>query len=284
MRGMYGSSRFARLGVTAGMVRGAQLARVARFGSAGMAAYAGYRGIRGVSKFVRRVKARRQVGDRIGSTSAKQRLLEGSDTIDSKTLSDGLRLLSLPKTTTNDESVRNDRQRNAVDFRGVKICFNIDINEVTGSTGDKLFFNWAVISPKQLDNEITTIPTEEWFRGQDGARFTSFIGTTLTGLDCHCLPINTDKYIIHRHKRITMGPWESPNGMGERYFEEYVPVKRQIRYNATGTGTQLDYPEGKDMWMVYWVSKMNEPTGAPITNLVTIRFRIMQIFRDPLRS
>ena len=274
--------------ITAAGVRRAALGRAGLYASRlnmyGAAAYGGYRAFKYLRNR-RRVNARRRVGERIGSTSSKTRLLEGTDTIDTKTLNDGLRLLSLPKTSTNNEAVLNDRLRNVVDFRGVKVCFHTRVNTKGASfDGDKLFFNWAIISPKAESNELASIDTGEFFRGQDGARFTSFIGTTLTGLDLHCLGINTDKYIVHRHRRLTMGPWESPNGLAEKYFETYVPVKRQIRYNATGTGAVLDYPEGKDMWMVYWCSYMKETAAAaPTTGAVTVNFRITQVFKEPKR-
>ena len=247
----------------------------------GLSAYNIYKGHKSLGVVSKRARARRQIGNYVGSSNAKRRLDEGSEVLTTKTLSGNVRLLDLPKTTTNDESVLNERLRNVVNFRGCKICFHIDINSTTGRNGDKLFFNWAIISPKQQDPDITTIDTAEFFRGQDGARFTSFIGTTLTGLDCRCLPINTDKYIVHRHKRVSMGPWESTEGKGEKLFETYIPIKRQVRYNTTGSGAALDNPEARDMWMVYWIAYQNETTAAPVASVATVRYRMIKYFREP---
>lgn len=288
--GAYRARRVVRrrvgMGLTANAVRRAALMRGIRYAGRALPyvgpAVVGYKALQMAKARLRHVSTRRQVGAPVNSNSTKKRLLEGTDTISTKTLSDGLRLLSIPKTTTFNEAELNTRQRNAVDFRGLKICFSIVQNTLGASLdGQKFFFNWAVISPKQEDPLLTTIDTAEFFRGQDGARFTSFIDTTLTGLDTHCLPINTDKYIVHRHKRIRMGPWESTEGKGQRYFETYIPVKRQIRYNATGTGVQLDYPEAKDMWMVYWCSYQDEGTAAGVAAAMDVRFRILQYFKEP---
>ena len=261
---------------------GARVAGAAGLGAAyGLSAYNLFRSSRRTGSAMRRLKARRAIGNYVGSTTAKRRLDEGNLTLSSKTLSGSIRLLDLPKTTTNDESVLNERLRNMVNFRGCKICFHVDLNSVSGRGGDKLFFNWAIISPKQQDANITSIDTSEFFRGQDGARFTSFIPTTLTGLDCRCLPVNTDKYIVHRHKRMILGPWESTEGKGERMFEQYVPVKRQVRYNSSGTGVELENPEARDMWMVFWCSYQNETTAAAVANVMNVRWRMIKYFREP---
>lgn len=241
----------------------------------------------------RRIINRRKVGERINSSNAKRRLLEGTETIGTKSLSGtdpqftiptspGIRLLTLPKTADNDESVLNTRQRNIVNFRGVKICLHLDINTNATWNGERMYFNCAIVSPKAESNLLTSIDTAQFFRGQDGARFTSFIPTTLSGLDCRCLAINTDKYIVHRHKRIIMGPWESTEGKGEKTLEFYMPVKRQIRYESSGDGEDLWVPEGKDMWLVYWCSFGTETAAsAGVASILNVRHRIVQFFREP---
>lgn len=226
----------------------------------------------------RRRKAR-MLGNKPGTGNAKRRLIEGSETIATKTLSGNVRLLAIPRQTDGDEAVLNTRQKNIVNFRGLKICVHLDLQ--SASSGDKVYFNFALISPKNEFDKDANIDTSEFFRGQDGTRFTSFIGTTLTGLDCRCLPINADKYIIHTHKRMVLGPWESTEGRGERTFEFYHKLNRQIPYNTSGTGVELNYPEGRDIWMVYWCAKTNESTAAPTASMCAVRYRILQYFREP---
>lgn len=288
--GAYRARRVVRrrvgMGLTANAVRRAALMRGIRYAGRALPyvgpAVVGYKALQMAKARLRHVSTRRQVGAPVNSNSTKKRLLEGSDTISTKTLNNGLRLLSIPKTTTFNEAELNTRQRNAVDFRGLKICFSI-VQNTLGAALDaqKFFFNWAVVTPKQQSETVASLPSVEWFRGQTGARATDFTAANLTGLDCHCLPINTDKYIVHRHKRIRMGPFESTEGKSQRYFETYIPVKRQIRYNINGAGVALDYPEAKDMWMVYWCSYQDEATGAATASAMDVRFRIVQYFKEP---
>jgi len=228
----------------------------------------------------RRRKAK-MIGNRPGAGSAKRRLIEGYTVINTKTLSGNVRLLAIPRQTDGDEAVLNTRQRNVVNFRGLKICVQLDLQEVTGSTGDNVYVNFALVSPKNQYDKDATIGTDEFFRGQDGSRFTDFTGANLTGLDCRCLPINADKYIIHTHKRMKMGPWESTEGKGEKTFEFYHKLGRQVPYNTTGTADHLTYPEGRDIWMVYWCAEASEGLGTPTTGLLGVRYRILQYFREP---
>lgn len=275
-------ARTTRIVPTAWGVRGAALARAARWGSAGMALYSGYSGLRAMSTWARRRRKAWKIGNRIGSSTAKHDRLEDADQIATKTLNDGLRLLSLPG-INNNETILNQRAKQVVNFRGIKFCVNLEIDDITGRGDKKVFFNMALISPKALDNDNLNIPSAEFFRGVDDKRYADFTATALTGMDCHCLGINTDKYIVHFHKKYILGPWESTEGKGERYVEFYYPVKRQIRYNADGTGIAAEYPEGKDMWWVYWCAETDEGTAPPLANRMTVRYRIVRYFRDPGR-
>lgn len=229
---------------------------------------------------MRRLKARRQMGVPVGSSNAKS--VEENQPVlatATKTLAGQQRLLTLAQGTNIDG--RNERLQQSVDFRGVKICFHVALNAVTARQTDKFFFNWAIISPKQGPASQVALLNDEFFRGVGNANRAQDFSTTMTGLEMRCCPINTDKYIIHRHKRMIMGPYESTEGKAEKYFEEWLPVKRKIVYNQTGTTTELTYPEGKDMWMVYWGSYMDEGNGAVIANAYQCTYRVIKFFREP---
>lgn len=248
-------------------------------------ALAGYKGIQILKNRRKRAIARRAVGQPTGKGLSKMDADETVDTaIASKTLSSGIRCLSLVKSVTGNEAERNTRQRNIVDFRGIKVCMEAKLNQVSTFTDKKFMLHFAVISPKQEANTITTIPTAEFFRGQEGTRNVNFDATALTGLDMNCLPINADKYVIHRHKKMMMGPWESTEGKGQRYFETYIPVKRQVAYETTGSGVTLTYPEGPDMWIVWWLAGLAEGTGTGAAGIVNTRIRIVRYFKEPKRT
>lgn len=260
--------------------------RVFRTGWAGVAAGTAANlvyGSRVHSTYMRRLKARRQVGLRVGSSNCKSDELQPiGENNSTKVLNRVQRLLAL--TQSSDINNRSTRLQQSVNFRGVKVCFRVQLNNVVAKPGQKFAFNWAVISPKQEGEDLPQIPNENFFRGSgEQNRSQDFTGT-LTGLDLHCLPINTDKYIIHRHKRMIMGPYESTEGKSEKMFETYIPVKRKVIYNASGTSTEQTYPIGKDMWMVWWGAYLDEGNGSGQTNAYTTQFKVVKYFREPMSS
>lgn len=232
---------------------------------------------------MRRLRARRSVGLRVGSSNCKSDELQPpATTSTTKVLQRTTRLLAL--TRGSDVDNRSERLQDSVNFRGVKICFRVQLENVTGKGGSKFAFNWAIISPRQESELATDIPNEAFFRGSgEQSRSQDFSGT-LTGLDLHCLPINRDKYIIHRHKRMIIGPYESTEGKSEKYFATYVPVKRKVIYNNTGTATEQTYPIGKDMWMVWWGAYLDEAGGAGLGSAYTTQFKVVKYFREPKSS
>jgi len=275
-------------GLTAAAVRRAALVRAGRYAARAIPyvgpAYAGYKGIQMLKNRRKRIRMRRQVGQSPAGLSKMDTDEFVNTAIASKTLNGSYRLLSLSKTTTNNEAERNTRQRNMVDFRGVKICMHANLNNVATFTDKKYMLHFAIISPKQEDNKITAIPTTEFFRGQRGTRSTPFDATGQTGMDMNCLPINADKYLVHRHKKMLLGPWESTEGKGQRYMETYIPVKRTIAYEINGTGAELTYPEGRDMFIVWWVAGVAEGTGTGTAGIVNTRFRLVKYFKEPKRT
>lgn len=234
---------------------------------------------------LRRLKARRQVGLRVGSSNCKSDELQpiAADSA-TKTLNRTTRLLALTRSSDVDD--RSSRLQDSVNFRGVKICFRVNLKDVSaaGKGSSKFAFNWAIISPRQEDELATSIPEQDFFRGSGEQSRAQDFSAGLTGLDLHCLPINKDKYIIHRHKRILMGPYESTEGKSEKYFATYLPVKRKIIYNNTGTAEQQTFPIGKDMWMVWWGAFLSEDGGAVITPAYTTQYKVVKYFREPKSS
>lgn len=253
-----------------------------------------------LSKPLRTAKRRRinvaKITERVGSSNAKRCCREVNELVQTRTLSGkcpwmgttanrGMRLMSVEKWDGDPLKIdgRNTRVNPVVNFRGIKICMNIERQNLASFNKENMFFNWAIISPKAIGTN-PQIPNEEFFRGTGEHRFENF-NTSLSGLDTRCLPINTDKYIIHRHQRLIVGPYDSTEGRHSRYFEKYIKVNRQVRYNEGGSGTSIELlmqPEGADMWLVYWCSFAseldNQATTLAACNVTT---RIVQYFREP---
>jgi hypothetical protein len=99
-----------------------------------------------------------------------------------------------------------------------------------------MYWNWAIISPKA---ECGSVASGGFFRASSESRSQDF-GRQLTGSQFRCLPINTDKYVILKHKRFRIGGmsrgWGAGNtknrslsGSNYMNFFTYVKLNRQLR-------------------------------------------------------
>jgi len=221
----------------------------------------------------RGLRRRLAVGTRIGSSLAKCDQIDLDFAGGTKTKYQSP-LLNIAKGTSLDDT--QTRNRDVVNMRGVKLCINFHNIAATIYTKNKLHCHVAVISPKSLDaSEI--IPDTDFFRsqGEVGRRGQDW-AVTLTGTDFRCLPINTDLYNVHMHNRFALAQAVSTNEDTEHLFEKYLPLSRQIRYE---NGTDL--PEGKNMYLVMWMSFIDEPTTGPVVNnICNVSARITRFFRE----
>lgn len=228
----------------------------------------------------RKKRVRMSIGQPVGKSNAKHSTLTDEGILlATKIKYGGLRLLALEKNNNLEEL--NTRTRDSVNFRGIKICMNFKLNAKTGWNERKLCINVAVVKPKQQNVNIGSLPDDEWFRGTNDTRAVDFSQTALSGLECQCLPINSDKYHIMKHTRTYLGPFNSTEGRSDRNLMFYVKVNRSVKYQSQGTGVQLDYPEDGDMWLVWWASYLGEPTATAVTNAYTTQFHIVRYFREP---
>lgn len=227
-----------------------------------------FRGRRGRNKF-RKAKLRTRIGERVGTGNAKSnRTLNLSTGVDTRTLYDEP-LLNLDQGTG-----RNQRERGVVNFRGVKICMSFQ-NLNGAATKPDMYVNVAVISPKAEDSGTIALPVANFFRAAGTDRGTNF-GTALTAIQFRCLPINTDLYNVHKHKRLNIGNVQDTARTNSKTLEFYVKLNRQIRYEGT-TST----PTGKNMYLVWWCDIQSTPTAGPvITNAMNLQMDIIQYFHE----
>jgi len=259
-------------GLTAAGVRRGALLRAGRFASRasrfGGAAYLGYEALRFAKNRYSKNRARRQIGEAVGSGGSKRLSTDYSLNLATRTLYSEP-LLQIPKGTQID-----DRTRDVINFRGVKICASI-VNKSTTGNGEKMFWNMAVISPK-AENHTAGVSTTSFFRGNGATRTVDF-STALTAIDFRCLPINTDNWIILKHKRMTLAPFSSTEGLNGRVVEFYLPLKRQIRYENAGSN-----PAGKEVFLVWWLDKQDTAGGTALTgNVADWQLKINRFFREP---
>jgi len=175
----------------------------------------------------------------------------------------------------------NQRTRDIVNFRGIKICMDI-LN--TTDPDRPVFFNYAVLSPKS----DTFIDKAQFFRSNADNRITSFDNPNLTSMDYHCRGLNTDVFNILTHKRFIMAPRQSGgqfSGKTNVRVMKYVKVSRQVRYNQfEKPNTDPQEFEEKcttPIFFCWWCAREGYGGETEPADSVVIDLRIISYFRNP---
>jgi len=213
--------------------------------------------------------ANRRVGERVGSGTAKRNDEKTNGNLNSRTLYIQP-LLNIPKGADIDQ-----RERLVVNFRGVKFCHSMILQNGTNTAdGQQVYLNRVIVSEKGCDAEPAT---NKFFRGNATDRGTTFSATALSALDFHCLPLNTDKWNVHMHKRSKLAPYSSTEGKNARTFQHYFKLNRQIRYLENDS-----IPIGKQVYYMYWFDFQGKNAGDPIvTSAIQHDLHLNRYFRDP---
>ena len=128
-------------------------------------------------------------------------------------------ITTLPQSTTN---AIDTRQREIANIRGVKFCW-----EITNNSIKPVYMNWAIVSPRT--ESLNQLSTTDFFRSDNTSRSQDF-GTSLNSNEFHCLPINKDAYIIHKHKRWVIAPkigatfYNNNSGKNYRNLSTYFKI------------------------------------------------------------
>jgi len=198
--------------------------------------------------------ARRQIGERVGTTSA-QRIEQANNSLNLAT-----RTLYFSALTTIPEggTGSTDRRKDTVNLRGFLIQLNVTSNQT-----NPIVYNWALVAPKDRNNGITTT---NFFRSYGAQRGENFDGTTLSSIDFKHRPINTDLYNILAHKRISLAK-NAGSTDGNRGFcinkKWYIPLKKQVRFEIQGDELSLD-----NIYWIVWCDINNSIIGTGVTNAV----------------
>lgn len=185
-------------------------------------------------------------------------------------------LTELPKGTN-----RNERERATVNLRGFKIWL-----EIISIAPNTLYCNVAILSPRSCG----VVNEQEFFRDEGATDKSVNFGTAATGLDMFTCPINSDRYVILRHKRfrlVTGEEGELPpgnpktvdlSGHNHRVIKWWIPLKRQLRYDSLDTNSPVD---GR-VFLVYWFDLVGaQITQSPTSNVVKMEEKIITYFKDP---
>lgn len=239
---------------------------------------AGKRIYRAYRKYKERPWSKKHVGEPVGADTARTHIIQADNlfsTYNTRTLN-SRQIVDIPKGTNNDR-----RNRDIMNCRGFKICC-----EIRNASVKPLYFNMAVICPKETRADVTTLAPQDFFRSYGADRSQDF-GTFLTGMELHCLPINSDKFAVLRHWRYRLtgansastAPlgYNAASGRNFANLDRYVKLGRQIRYK-----NQNDEITSGDVLLVWWCDEMfaNGGTAAQV-GLLDMTLRIVTYFRNP---
>lgn len=261
------------VGKNAFLARRAKLLRygryAGRFSRAALAFEAGsmlYRGWKG--------RARREIGERPGSSSAKREVVFEQNI----TNRDTRQLYNERLTDIIQGTGINERERRIVNIRGWKICM-----EIKNLRDIPLYVNVAVIAPK-MGTTTSGVGVGDFFRASQGADRARDFDTSLSGLEFHCLPINTDRYTILKHKRTRLvamaagGDTVALSGYSYMNIDWWIPLKRQVRYD----GSTGDKNESGRVYLVYWFDGFSANAATlSVANAAQASIRAVAYFRDP---
>jgi len=129
------------------------------------------------------------------------------------------------------------------------------------------------------------VGTSDFFRGYNDDRGRDFAATSLSGMDVYKNPINADKYTIFMHRRMWTAPRSeaafAPRGrpganlQGMKLKDEYVTIKRQLRY---GDADNCETP----IYLVWWAGyPQAAKADAAVADAFVFTFRNVMVFTEP---
>ena len=169
----------------------------------------------------------------------------------------------------------DERIRRLVNVRGFKICC-----EYINLSNNPLYLNCAVVAPKA---GAATVEMDDFFRAADGSERGRNFANDLTAMEFHCLPINTDRYTVLKHKRHRLVPntngstYESHQGHNYLNLDWYIPLKRQLRYDSSLQSN----PETGSVYFIWWADEFFTAAGsAAAANKIGATIRSQTYFRE----
>lgn len=215
---------------------------------------------------------RRRIGKPVGQGNAKRNANYRAEPANSRTLySEPLLNLTRQSGTSN---AINTRERNIINFRGIKICFSF-MNLKTQAEKNPMFLNVAVVAYKGARDNKTSVATANFFRGSNATRGMDF-GTALSAIEFRCSPINTDELTVYSHSRHTLGDVTANNRSNCMTKEFYVKLNRQVAYVDSSSN-----PQSTQVFLCWWCDYQDTAAGgAVVPSAGDLQLHYIQYFRE----
>lgn len=214
-----------------------------------------------------------EVGERVGSSNTKQVTDKQNGKLQ------GWKLYYQDMTNISRGTTLSQRQRDVVNCRGFMIDgYFRTITQTTGAglPSDVYMLNVAVLAPEVPQATREVLGTDFFRAMDDGDKRTTDFATTLGTIDLHKLPINTDKFVVLKHKRYMMNTFGAQHKGWMKKIKWWIPLKRQLVYNSTA-GTSCQSP----VYFVYWCCRGFQTAQVDATiDFVDTQFRLTTFFRE----
>lgn len=192
----------------------------------------------------------------------------GNQTVASKAFGriHSVELTEITKASTMTSS-HNQRLHDHVIVKGFQIVKRF---ENTWTSNKQISVNVAVVTSKVHSSEITlTDGDPEWdvefFRDWENyTRVKDFDqGTTSrSGLANYVMPINSDRWIVHKRWRKILEPANSPDDYKKTWIiKKWVPFNRQLIFDDDN-----DHPDTGRTFVIYW---FDQPDRSETTDIAT---------------
>lgn len=230
----------------------------------------------GLRRMYERLPKRQKVGHRRGDGTSKAAKSATDRIIDTREL-DLIPFIEVTRATGAQQDLSNLRDRNVIQVSGVKFCIQI------ANLDDRpLRVHYAIVKRKDA-----VTPTQVDFLGGLGnaSRGVDLNTVGLTDGYLDCLPINTDEYIVFKHKKFTLNPkpgsvaatlayvGNSTSG-NYRRLDKYIKINRQFRFEGTATE-----PIGQ-FYMVFWAYCVEMSETISRTAKLQVECEKLVYFRD----
>lgn len=190
-------------------------------------------------------------------------------------------------------STNNLRLTDRVLIKGIRIQKYFQ----NASSINEVVVNVAVVTPKGAQpgennwGDAGTNWNTGFFREYgEGIRETAFnqsASTPLSAFQVNSLPINTDRFIIHKRWTKRLEPSPSAVSGETRHSKEwqwiinkYLPINRVINYQDT-----QDHPHDGRTFVIYWFDKIQRDQGTAVSGTaVQHSSRIVTFFKDKALS
>lgn len=134
--------------------------------------------------------------------------------------------------------------------------------EIVNNQAGPLYVNIAVVSHRDSGNTLE----HEFFRHDGSVKAIDF-SVTLSSLELHGNPLNTDKFAILKHRRYllncnaTVGGGPNGEGSGKTYMniDWYVPIQRNLQFDSNAS-TSID--ASSNIHLIWWTDDWITEAGT----------------------